>query len=100
MKPSASFYNVGRGPSVDTAALTKALEKKQLAFAALDVFEEEPLPENDPLWHTENLLITPHISGHTPHFQKAFMDIFLANFQQFLTKQELVKNEINLNKGY
>ncbi|MFW8618370.1 phosphoglycerate dehydrogenase [Enterococcus innesii] len=100
MKPSASFYNVGRGPSVDTTALAKALEKKQLAFAALDVFEEEPLPENDPLWLIENLLITPHISGHTPHFQKAFMAIFLANLQQFLANQELVKNEINLDKGY
>lgn len=100
MKPSASFYNVGRGPSVDTTALAKALEKKQIAFAALDVFEEEPLPENDPLWLIENLLITPHISGHTPHFQKAFMAIFLANLQQFLAKQELEKNEINLDKGY
>ena len=85
---------------MDTTALAKALEKKQIAFAALDVFEEEPLPENDPLWHIENLLITPHISGHTPHFQKAFMAIFLANFQHFLAKQELVKNEINLDKGY
>ncbi len=70
--------------------LTKALEKAA-GICRTRCFEEEPLPENDPLWHTENLLITPHISGHTPHFQKAFMDIFLANFQQFLTKQELVK---------
>ena len=63
MKSSASFYNVGRGPSVDTVALTEALRQKEIAFAALDVFEEEPLPANDPLWTLENVLITRIFPG-------------------------------------
>ncbi len=100
LKTSASFYNVGRGPSVDTKALANALQAKQLSFAALDVFEEEPLPSDDPLWSVENLLITPHISGHTPHFQKAFMAIFLENLDAFVKQDKLTKNEIDLSKGY
>ncbi|WP_279282385.1 phosphoglycerate dehydrogenase [Enterococcus gallinarum] len=100
MKSSASFYNVGRGPSVDTAALTEALRQQEIAFAALDVFEEEPLPANDPLWTLENVLITPHISGLTPHFQKAFMAIFLDNFRNFITEKDLVRNQVDLTKGY
>lgn len=100
MKSSASFYNVGRGPSVDTVALTEALRQKEIAFAALDVFEEEPLPANDPLWTLENVLITPHISGLTPHFQKAFMAIFMDNFRNFIHEKKLVRNQVNVTKGY
>lgn len=100
LKPSASFINVGRGPSVDTAALVTALENSQLAFAALDVFEEEPLPADHPLWQMKNVLITPHISGMTPHFQKAFMEIFLANLASFTNDGKLVRNEVSLTKGY
>ncbi|MFQ7654906.1 phosphoglycerate dehydrogenase [Enterococcus gallinarum] len=100
MKSSASFYNVGRGPSVDTVALTEALRQKEIAFAALDVFEEEPLPANDPLWTLENVLITPHISGLTPHFQKAFMAIFMDNFHNFIHEKKLVRNQVDVTKGY
>ncbi|OTN76966.1 hypothetical protein A5886_002045 [Enterococcus sp. 8G7_MSG3316] len=100
LKSTASFYNVGRGPSVDTKALAAALKAKQFAFAALDVFEEEPLPSDDPLWSVENLLITPHISGHTPHFQNAFMEIFLTNLNSFVNDGTLNKNNIDLSKGY
>lgn len=100
MKKSASFYNVGRGDSVDTSALIRALQTKKIAFAALDVFEEEPLPSIHPLWSVDNLLITPHISGKTPHFQKAFSDIFLTNLKAYLKNQSLQKNAIDLSKGY
>jgi phosphoglycerate dehydrogenase-like enzyme len=100
MKSTASFYNVGRGPSVDTGALTEALRQNEIAFAALDVFEEEPLPADNPLWTLNNVLITPHISGLTPHFQNAFMAIFMANLQQFITDKHLVRNQVDLTKGY
>ena len=100
MKQSATFINIGRGPSVDTEAIYQALKDHTIAFAALDVFEEEPLNENHPLWAMENCLITPHLSGYTPHFQKAFMQIFLENLQSLTTKQTLSRNIVSLTSGY
>lgn len=64
MKPGAYLLNAGRGNGVDTAALLTALQQGQIAGAALDVFEEEPLPESSPLWQEPNLVLTPHIAGH------------------------------------
>ena len=62
--PEKAFVvNVGRGSAIDEAALMEALEEEKIAGAALDVFTEEPLPANSPLWDVKNLLITPHISG-------------------------------------
>ena len=58
MKPDACLINVGRGPQVDEAALVEALRLRQIAGAALDVFEREPLPADSPLWDIDNLLIT------------------------------------------
>lgn len=63
MKPSALLINVGRGTSIDTEALTKALAEGKLAGAALDVTDPEPLPADHPLWHEPRAVITPHISG-------------------------------------
>lgn len=100
MKQSATFINVGRGASVNTTALYQALVNHSIHFAALDVFEEEPLAEDDPLWTLENILITPHISGYTPHFQKAFMRIFIENFKSFHTTGNLSKNTVNIQSGY
>lgn len=100
MKPSGTFINVGRGASVDTEAIYQALKNQTIAFAALDVFEEEPLPEDHPLWDLTNILITPHISGYTPHFQRAFMPIFLENLANFNEKNTLVRNMVNVKTGY
>lgn len=100
MKRSAMFINVGRGASVDTEALYQALDQKKIGFAALDVFEEEPLPKDHPFWELKNILITPHLSGYTPHFQKAFMKIFLDNLISFVDKGTLVKNIVNMKTGY
>ncbi|MCZ8516004.1 D-2-hydroxyacid dehydrogenase [Paenibacillus filicis] len=61
----AGFINVGRGASVDTRALLQALERQQLRCAILDVFEEEPLPKDSPLWEHPGIRITPHISAVT-----------------------------------
>jgi phosphoglycerate dehydrogenase-like enzyme len=65
MKADAYLINIGRGPQVDDAALVEALSSKRIAGAALDVFEQEPLPSDSPLWDLENLLITPHTAGLT-----------------------------------
>lgn len=100
MKKSATFINVGRGASVDTEALYQSLVDEKLGFAALDVFEDEPLPKDHPLWTLKNVLITPHLSGYTPHFQKAFMQIFIDNFEAFAEKGSLTKNIVNIKSGY
>ena len=59
----AYVVNVGRGSAIDQTALVDALNAGRIAGAALDVFQREPLPENDPAWAAKNLIVTPHISG-------------------------------------
>lgn len=100
IKSSAAFLNVGRGGSVDTAALTTALAEGHLRQAYLDVLAEEPFPANHPLWQMDNCLITPHISGLTPHFEKAFMEIFLENLTTFVASGDLARNQVTLTAGY
>ncbi|MFB6137838.1 MAG: D-2-hydroxyacid dehydrogenase [Halobacteriaceae archaeon] len=75
----AVVVNVGRGPIVDTDALVAALRANELEGAALDVTDPEPLPAEHPLWGFENVLITPHSSGHTPHYFARRADILADN---------------------
>lgn len=100
MKKSAVFVNVGRGDTVHTKELITSLEEKHFAFAALDVFEEEPLPKESPLWEIDNILITPHISGMTVDFQNKFMKIFLANLKSYVSSKEISVNQVELKRGY
>jgi phosphoglycerate dehydrogenase-like enzyme len=90
MKPTACLINVGRGALVDEVALTKALQTKQIAGAALDVFEEEPLPESSPLWTLENLLITPHCAGFIENLWQRHVEEISANLRRYLTGQPFV----------
>jgi D-2-hydroxyacid dehydrogenase (NADP+) len=74
MKATAAVYNIGRGNAIDPVALESALRTHRIAAAFLDVFPEEPLPAQSPLWHTPNLYITPHVSALT----EDYLDLFLA----------------------
>jgi len=73
LPPSARFVNVGRGATVDEAALIDALRSGRLAGAALDVMETEPLPAESPLWETPNLILTPHVAGGRPRGAARFL---------------------------
>lgn len=94
------FINVGRGPSVDTTALIAALKNGQLAGAALDVFEQEPLPADSPLWQAPNLLMTPHTTGTVDHVEDALFAIFYPNLQSFCQTGKLSVNQADLKLGY
>ncbi|WP_207589046.1 NAD(P)-dependent oxidoreductase [Halomontanus rarus] len=77
----AVLVNIGRGPIVDTDALLSALRGNKLHAAALDVTDPEPLPEEHPLWNLSNVYITPHNSGHTPHYWERVADILVRNLE-------------------
>src|SRR5262249_46308182 len=88
--PSAYLVNIGRGPIVQLDALNTALDAGQLAGAALDVFETEPLPSEHPLWRKENVLITPHVAGAGPHSEERRFAVLLENARRFVDGRELV----------
>lgn len=100
MKDGVLFINVGRGESVHTAALVAALKSGKIGFAGLDVLDQEPLPATSDLWETENLLITPHISGIAEHFKKRLFYIFETNLKSVLNGQKLSMNQVDLERGY
>jgi phosphoglycerate dehydrogenase-like enzyme len=90
MKRDGYLINVGRGPLVDEAALIEALRSRQIAGAALDVFDQEPLPPESPLWDLENLLITPHTGGMTNKMWDRHYTVFADNLRRFLSGQSLL----------
>ena len=82
LPPTAVLLNIARGPIVDTGALVRELQTGGIAGAALDVTDPEPLPEDHPLWTFENVLITPHNSGHTPAYYERVADILAENLER------------------
>lgn len=99
MKPSAYLVDISRGGVVDHIALINAIKEHHLAGAALDVFPEEPLPADSPLWKLPNVLITPHISGNTPHYDQRAAELFAENLRRYLAGEELL-NLFNPDLGY
>jgi phosphoglycerate dehydrogenase-like enzyme len=83
MKPSAFFINIGRGKTTRLDDLVAALRQGQLAGAGLDVFEEEPLPADHPLWDAPNVLLTPHTAGFGPYLDDRRQEIIVDNAQRF-----------------
>ena len=99
MKSTAYLINVGRGGTVDEAALISALEKGTIAGAGLDVFEQEPLPEDSVLWGMDNVIITGHYAGTTPDYNDRALAIFLDNLHRYQTGKPLL-NLVNKAMGY
>lgn len=99
MKNTAYLVNVGRGGVVDENALLHALQHNEIAGAALDVFEAEPLPEDSPLWKQPNLIISPHISGNTADYNEKAAALFIENLQRYIMRKELL-NIVDMEQGY
>ncbi|MDN6161759.1 MAG: NAD(P)-binding domain-containing protein [Atopostipes sp.] len=100
MKETAIFVNVGRGESVVMDDLMAALDKKEISWAALDVFEEEPLASDHPLWNYGNVLITPHIAGQVENQLDYLFPIFLDNLKAYLAGKDFPHNKIDWEQGY
>ena len=99
MKPSARFVNLGRGRSLDEAALLAALNDGQIAGAMLDVYRQEPLGEDSPLWTAPNLTVSPHMSGDYASSQADMAAQFLANLDRFIAGQPLA-NVVDKQLGF
>lgn len=92
MKPTAFFLNLGRGDTVDEEALLQVLKDRKIAGAALDVFQQEPLPPDHPFWELDNLIITPHVGGRADIYIQQAVGIFQENLRRYLRgeRQNLV----------
>jgi phosphoglycerate dehydrogenase-like enzyme len=89
MKRSAFFINIGRGMTTKLDDLVAALDAKEIAGAALDVYEQEPLPAEHPLWTMANVLLTPHMAGYGPHLNERRFQIIQDNCRAFANGQTL-----------
>ena len=99
MKETAVLINLGRGPVIHEGALIKALSEHRIRGAALDVFDEEPLPSGHPFYRMENLLLCPHCADHTPDWLDDAMRFFLLQFARFRRGEPLL-NIVNKTLGY
>ncbi len=99
MKPGAVIINVGRGPVIVETALIRALEENWIRGAALDVFDNEPLPAQHPFYRMENVLLSPHCADHTATWLEDAMELFVDNFMRFEAGQPL-RNVVDKSGGY
>jgi phosphoglycerate dehydrogenase-like enzyme len=99
MKPAAVVINVGRGPVIDEKALVRALSERRIKGAALDVFDQEPLPPGHPFYTLENVLLSPHCADHTPDWLDNAMEFFIQQFERY-RKGEALLNVVDKKLGY
>jgi phosphoglycerate dehydrogenase-like enzyme len=99
MKEGSWLINVGRGALVDEGALVEALREGRPGGAALDVFGREPLPSDSPLWHAENVIISPHEGGFHERIWEEHYEIFSDNMRRLLAG-EVLRNLVDKRRGY
>src|SRR5262249_36885932 len=99
MRADAFLINIARGEVVDEAALVSCLRAGGLAGAALDVFNQEPLPAEHPFWGLRNLVLTPHISGYTATYFDRMLAIFEDNLSRYVEGRPL-RNVVDKQLGY
>jgi phosphoglycerate dehydrogenase-like enzyme len=101
MKSTAFLINIGRGEIVVEEELIHALQSGKIAGAGLDVFEKEPLDVDSPLWEMDNVIITPHTSGSTEHYNKRVIeDILIPNLKNYVSGTSPSINLVDFSKGY
>ena len=99
MKNTAVVINVGRGPVIDEKSMVAALSEGRIKGAALDVFDEEPLPAGHLFYRLENVLLSPHCADHTPDWFDNAMRFFIEQYRRF-RKGEPLKNIVDKRLGY
>ena len=99
LKTTAVIINVGRGPVIDEDALIRALSESKIRGAALDVFDEEPLPRGHAFYQLENVLLSPHCADHTPDWLDNAMRFFITQFERFRRGEPLL-NIVDKELGY
>jgi phosphoglycerate dehydrogenase-like enzyme len=96
LSPESVIINVCRGPVVDTEALLKSIQNEDIRGAAMDVTDPEPLPADHPLWKMDNVLITPHMGGHTPKHWERLADILAENVRALdADGVDVLRNQVN-----
>ena len=99
MKEGAFLINVARGGLVDEGALVEAVQSGRLAGAALDVFAQEPLPPDSPLWSEPRIMLTAHNAAHTYEYEERATELFIDNLRRYLDGRELL-NVHDRERGY
>ena len=99
MKETAILINVSRGEVLQQGPLIEALKEGSIGGAGLDVFKEEPLPEESPLWGMENVIVTPHFAGLSDDYLQVALNLFWENLEKYLRGERLI-NEVDLQTGY
>ena len=90
LAPGAVLVDISRGGVVEPEAVLDLLDSGHLRGAALDVFETEPLPEDSPLWNRADVLLTPHVSGTSPHYLERALQLFIDNARHWQTDQRMI----------
>lgn len=99
MKQTACLINIARGDLVDEQAMIDALNHGVIMGAALDVFAQEPLPIDSPLWRMDNVIMTPHIAGQTPNYERRAAELFASNLRRYISGEPLM-NQVDFARGY
>jgi len=100
MKPGAYLINIGRGAIADLTDLTTALDAGEIAGAALDVFEKEPLPAEHPLWQMgDRVILTPHVAGYSPRIAERHLEVLLDNIDRF-RRGEVLRNVADKSRWF
>lgn len=99
MRRDAFLINISRGNTIDEAALIAALTDGIIGGAGLDVFEDEPLPAESPLWRLPNVIMSPHLAGASDQYSRRFTDLFLENLAHFRAGESM-RNVVDVERGY
>jgi phosphoglycerate dehydrogenase-like enzyme len=99
MKRGAFFINIGRGMTTRLDDLVAALKAGEIAGAALDVFEQEPLAADSPLWRRDDVIVTPHVSGFHADYWPTARRLFAGNLRRFINGEPLA-NMVDKQAGY